>query len=631
MWESQNDSHGVGREPAHVQKSMSITQAPAFNPPERSQTPPWKFWRKLSTRRTDKKPRVTHKANGTSSRLGLHPEWDPRAGQDPDADGDRLGPPPQASLPDVVDKAVLRRSSSLKAPPKPPRLFLFRSSSINNPRSSVDGGSQRNSLVVEGGGQEYGAEVVGDPEPIYVNSAFSAALKTGLSTNDRIIPPTVNNSNNNSIHKDVTATEAERINGGEYLDTFSMFSSSRKGGTLSHSARSNVATVTPTYSTLPHTHHKSQRQKALSPELTLKRTGRSRGRSGDRPDLCRQRHIMHSVVDLLCQRFDPFPLLDDLLVAGVIGEMDVQAFRGHPDRKLICESLANVIGEGESSKLAGFIDVIRAAGQHEEIVRVLDAMRALDRLIHDIPCRSGDGCGDGEEDTQIMADEKMISYEVGYLAPDGMTLRPVVELERVRLADRRLSKRVSRLSASCSAMTETDLGDNILTVPSGPVMMNASVTGHNLSGLRAQALAEVIRQHDCLLELRIGKTQLCSADVAVICEALPDNSSLVSLDIRLNALDHAGAAAVAEMLCRTQSLRQLNLSSTGLDMAGSGVIITALSSCRTLEDLDMSFLDVGDASCEHIRDMLKANSCLQKLRLRSNNFSLPAASQSRRD
>ena len=35
-------------------------------------------------------------------------------------------PVTSGTLPDVVDNSELRRTSSLKAPPKPPRLFLFR-------------------------------------------------------------------------------------------------------------------------------------------------------------------------------------------------------------------------------------------------------------------------------------------------------------------------------------------------------------------------------------------------------------------------------------------------------------------------------------------------------------------------
>jgi hypothetical protein len=66
---------------------------------------------------------------------------------------------------------------------------------------------------------------------------------------------------------------------------------------------------------------------------------------------------MCSALDLLCQRFDPFPLLPELLAAGVLTPDDVEAFHGHPDRKLICESLANVIGEGDYTQFTSFIQV----------------------------------------------------------------------------------------------------------------------------------------------------------------------------------------------------------------------------------------------------------------------------------
>ena len=523
------------------------------------------------------------------------------------------------SLPDVVDKAVHRRSNSLKAPPKPPRLFLFRSSSINNPRSSVDGGSARNSLVGAGGG-ECGVDVLAEAEPIYVNSAFGAALKTGLSGNDRIIPPTINN-NNNDDRKDLR--EGGKTVEMEVSKTHAPVHKPGRHGTLPHPPKTTTTTSTasnPHYNSLPNPNHRAKMEQA-----TRKSAGRARRTSSERSELSRHKHIMHSVVDLMCQRFDPFPLLDALKAAGVLTPMDVQAFRGHPDRKLICEKLANLIGDGDHSQFTAFIEVVREAEGQEEIVRVLDVMAAVDRLIHDLPCPPEDS---EDEDAQILADEKMISYEVGYLASDGMTLKPIVELERARPADRRQSKRMSHMSAGSNSLTDSDMlknGDMMSSVISissaGPVMMNVCVTGHNLSGERAMALAEVIKQHDCILELRIGKTQLRSVDLTAVCQALVHNSTLASLDIRLNMLDFVGASAVAGMLSHTQALRQLNLSSTGLDVAGCRAVLSALASNKTLTDLDMSFLDVGDAVCETVRDMLKTNSCLQRLRLRSNNFS----------
>ncbi|KAL8613057.1 hypothetical protein ACOMHN_008826 [Nucella lapillus] len=580
--------------------------------PERTQAPPWKFWQKLSTRRSEKKPKSSGKYS-SSKGGGRRTEWTHPSHLDlrplSGTEEDDFSPAPCSSLPDVVDKAVHRRSNSLKAPPKPPRLFLFRSSSINHPRSSVDGGSARNSMVAAGGG-ESGVDVLAEAEPIYVNSAFGAALKTGLSGNDRIIPPTVNNNNNDS------KSVSERSQEMDVAQTHAPVHRPRRNGPLPQPP-TTTTTSTPNHHSLPH--HRSN-------DGTAKRhPGRSRRKSSDRSDLSRHKHIMHSVVDLLCQRFNPFPLLKSLHSTGVLTAMDLQAFEGHPDRKLICENLANVVGEGDYTLFTSFLQVIREAGDQEEIVRVLDAMGAVDKLIHDLPSPPETG----DDDAQILADEKMISYEVGYLASDGMTLKPVIELERVRLTERRLSKRMSQASGSSSVGNgedeegrNGDMVSSIMSVSSaGPVMINACITGYNLSGDRARALAQVIKQHDCILELRIGKTQLRSADVATVCEALIHNTSLVSLDIRLNMLDFVGATAVSNMLSRTQALRQLNLSSTGLDVAGCRAVMVALGCNKTLTDLDMSFLDVGDAVCECVRDMLKSNTCLQRLRLRSNNFS----------
>ncbi|XP_076448074.1 uncharacterized protein LOC143284855 isoform X2 [Babylonia areolata] len=642
--ESVNVDRGRGK----LQDAVALFRKLVSDSPERTQAHPWKFWRKLSTRRADgnKKPKSgatgsRYAAGSTANGGGRRTEWthpshlDLRPLSGTEEDEEYSGP--SGSLPDVVvDKASHRRSNSLKAPPKPPRLFLFRSSSINHPRSSVDGGSARNSMVAAtggggGGGESSGVDVLAEAEPIYVNSAFGAALKTGLSGNDRIIPPTVNNNNNtNSNNNNFDSKSIGERGGGrsEAMDVVQKHApvhKPRRNGPLPPPPTSSTTTTTSTSN-----YHSLRRP---SDTLSKRHPGRARRKSSERSDLSRHRHIMHSVVDLLCQRFNPFPLLKALQTAGVLTPMDVQAFQGHPDRKLICESLANVIGEGDYSLFTAFLRVVREAGGQEEIVRVLDAMGAVDRLIHDLPPTPP---GAQEEEAQVLADEKMISYEVGYLAQDGTTLKPVIELERVRLTDRRLSQRMSRASG-CSGDGEREVvdggggkvgGDMTSSVTSvsggaggGPVMINACITGHNLSGERAEALARVIREHDCILEMRMGKTQLRSGDVVTLCRALVDNSSLVSLDIRLNLLDFVGATAVAELLTKTRALRQLNLSSTGLDVAGCRAVLAALTSNRTLTHLDMSFLDVGDAVCESVRDALRANTCLQRLRLRSNNFS----------
>ena len=656
-------------------------------PPEHRQDSPWKFWRRLSTRRSSKHRKdwasaaLTATSNDRQHADRTRPGHPDLGSTSSVADGQRAASAlTSGSLPDVVDRAVLRRTNSAKAPPKPPRLFLFRSSTTRLPRHSGALGTPTQ-ISLHGRGVR---ESVGyDPgeletEPIYVNAAFGAALKTGLSGNDRIIPPSLSKTtiqsssdycsaggdrqaaDNSSTTTTTTTKEADVVeNLGQSAVVEEVDASptktapEEKGTRAAHTGTvprpqrptSAIPVTDSTYLSLPH-RHRAARRRLTSPDVhtSHRRPAASRGqrqlRSGDKAERRRRHtHILRSIGDLLCHSLDPFPLLSSLEAASILTPKEVETLRAVPDRRQVCEELLGVLTEGGPTLFTSFVEVLRGSGTAEEIVSVLNVVGDVDRLVHELPSPQEDVDEEGEHstaDTQVLAEDRMVAYEVGYLAPDGVTLKPVVELEKARSIDRRFSQRVFRisgasvLSGDCrrySRFNDSSIkncSDNSASgdVPSvGRVMVAVCVTGHKLSGQRALALAQVLRRHHCLLELRIGKTGLSSADLAAVCGSLLHNPSLASLDIRLNALDFVGASAVASVLSHTRALRQLNLSSTGLDVAGCRGVLSALASNDTLIDLDLSFLDVGDAVCEGVRDMLKVNTRLQRLRLRSNGIS----------
>lgn len=242
-------------------------------------------------------------------------------------------------------------------------------------------------------------------------------------------------------------------------------------------------------------------------------------------------------------------------------------------------------------------------------------MREIDRIIHDVSYNTN-------SENIVLADEKNLNYDVGYLAPD-YSLKPLVELEKVRAS---IDKRLSKVSSRNSAYSLLEGGDNETDnngeggIFPGLLMMSICVTGHNLSGQRAETLAGLIKNHNCICELRMGKTQLCGEDIGVITKALEDNRTVHCLDLRLNNIDSIGAAAVADLLQKTKSLRFLNLSSSSMDPESIKNIVNSTATNKTLTDLDLSFLDISDESCECLRDMLRTNTNLQKLRLRNNNL-----------
>ncbi|BFZ10754.1 hypothetical protein BsWGS_13792 [Bradybaena similaris] len=559
-----------------------------------SSSPGWKFWRRLSTRsRHDNK----YLSSKERAELALIDRFDQSKTSDiPVA----AALPSSGPLPDVVERAAVipRFNGNSVPPPKPPRLFLIRTPSSVT-RHSTDNNNET--------------------DPMYINSERVAELKA------QRLDQCVDNCRRDSLpsYSDVISglREVELGNSKLLLEQFSKPSidlgdDSIIGAAGPPAVRFHQQSSSAGSSTLPlssQVNSVARKSKIKTPELSRRWPGRSFRRSSDKGEISRQRHIMNSVSELLRQRLDPYPLLDQLKRSGVLNNVDVQSFLGHHDRKSVCEGLVGLVGEATTDVLNVFCEVLSSTGNCTEILEILEVIQEMDRILHDVACNTN-------SENNISNCEKNFSFEVGYLAPD-YSLKPLVELERVRASsDKRLSKVSSRNSAH-SLLEFGGSDSNRFCEPGifpGLIMMSIFVTCHNLSGLRAQAVASIIRRHNCVSELHIGKTQLCGQDICVIVKALEDNRTVHHLDLRLNNLGHTGGLAVAELLQKTRSLHVLNLSSTSIDLNSLKSIAVAAASNRSLSELDLSFLDITDECCEYLRDMLKANSSLQKLRLRSN-------------
>ncbi|CAL1539288.1 unnamed protein product [Lymnaea stagnalis] len=565
-----------------------------------SSSSPWKFWRRLSGRSRHEHKPILRKEKPSIVLLDKH---DPSLTT---ADlTDPWAPLPMARpLPDVVEKApgIPRFSSNGIPPPKPPRLFLFRTPSTVT-KHSTDNDNEPDPTYMN-------CDQVSELKSQHFNSSLDSTQSDSLLIASNYVKSLKISDmrDNNNLVEQVSKNESE-------ISNSSTSNSSSKDHSVSFQLPSGASSPKVTSITsIPQSLQNSipRKPKIKTPEM--KRAGRPRRKSSDKGELTRQKHIMNSISELLRQRLDPYPLMEQLKRAGILTNVDVQFFLGHHDRKSVCENLVGLIGDSTPDVLPVFCDVMSQTGNCTEILEVLQVMREMDRVIHDVPYNLH--C-----ETPVLADEKNINYDIGYLAPDH-TLKPLVELEKVRASsDKRLSKASSRNSAY-SLLEDSDANKNGENgVFPGLIMMSVCVTGHNLSGQRAEALANVIRTHNCISELRIGKTQLCGEDVQTIARALEVNRTIHSLDLRLNNIDLTGAQAMSELLLKTKSLRLLNLSSCSLDHKSIKTICAAMSGNRSLLDLDLSFLDINDECCECLRDMLRANTTLQKIRLRSNNLS----------
>lgn len=538
----------------------------------------WRFWQRLSLRRTGKR--------SSGKQMKLPPFLEEKS-------------VPNERLPDVVDtKGAFTRSASMKPPPKPPRLFLFRSSSINTPRSSVIGETDRNSFVLSQAYQNgsKGSENI----KAATDSGQISETKEVKNLRDSIsepIPNVVQISNPTRPH--------------EYSNV-----------PISHTLPKDSGTGHTGPVVIRRSPHKSPtgKIKIVSPELSRKPTSHHRKRPSDITAEDRHVLIMQSASELICQKLEPFAIIEDLHKAKILGKEDLTAFKGHPDRRLICENIIQAVTDKEYNAFLRFCDILRDITDYATVAAVLDAMRAVYDVIYEIPASSGDK-------SPILDDDKTISFDVVYYSLESGKIRSVVELEKARASENRrfsrdflLSKRNSRLSfhsltSEASSIFMEDIINN------GIPMVTIAIAGHDLNGEKAKCLASVIEQNSCILELHMGKTHLKGPDMEPIFQSLQFTSGLRVLDLRLNSVGNHGASFIAAALQTNRTLRQLNLSSTGIEMEGCKHLAESLRYNTTLAELDLSFLDIGDSGCMALGGALKQNRALQKLRLRSDNIS----------
>ncbi|GAB1609227.1 uncharacterized protein LOC115226851 [Argonauta hians] len=646
-----NRRHGkcLINQPTHTIRLCSSPKKDRGSPPT-AHAPAWKFWRRLSSRRhaSDKKSGggeyggggsvlVSH-TDGRGRRECIIKETIRLSNGVSNEEDDHL-----EDLPDVLDNNALRRSQSLKPPPKPPRLFLMRSTSITNHRNSITPSSSRNSFLMS-------------PS---TNSREETIIKFPINLeNGRFL---LNNNNNNT--------------------------SPRSNGSIANNKNNTSTAITSSSSS---SSPSSDPDKQMSPDLTTTKSNRIKYSAHGNPmrikmepssaqvQNSREKHtrhgiILHCLTDLLCQRMRPVDLIEKMYKEHVITTGDMQAFHGHPDERLVCESLVNNVSRGDSQQYESFCNVLRNTDGYRDISNILDAMTRISYMISDIQCSD-------EQEDNALADEATMKFDVGFYDPALRQLKPVVELERTKDVNGKWglhnsSSQISSsfLSAAAAPPTTTTTtrtpptttttdtttttvdqnhqqqqeqqqqqqrNDSTATDINGNgnnnnnnnnnnnscksskliPMMTVSILGHNLQGKRAMVLSEALHRYSCILELCLGKTQLTGSDIGLLSIPLQKNTTLTVLDIRLNNIGNEGATMVGNALEQNSTLTHLNLSSTGMNGTGCKRICDALKHNKALEELDFSFVEISDEGCVHIAEMLRQNEALKKLRLRSSSI-----------
>lgn len=114
----------------------------------------------------------------------------------------------------------------------------------------------------------------------------------------------------------------------------------------------------------------SKAPKIRQPEPATSHPGRSFRRPSDKGETTRQRRIMNSISELLRQRLDPYPLLEEFQRSGVLTDVDVQTYVSHHDRKSVCERIVNLVGDANPDMLSMFCDMLSFIGSCPEILEV---------------------------------------------------------------------------------------------------------------------------------------------------------------------------------------------------------------------------------------------------------------------
>nr|XP_022297660.1 uncharacterized protein LOC111107019 isoform X2 [Crassostrea virginica] len=521
------------------------------------ETSSWKFWQKLHLRRGDQKQKELEKL-----RLDLE-----------------NGNLPIEEVSEIETEAgKSQRSHSLRPPPKPPRMFLFRSNSISTPRNSavINPGSERNSFIMS---QEHRNSRPRDNANI--PTAHVAPVRQEVS-----VKPVENND-------DILEKKDKIIQNVDEVKPI-----------ISRPARDPVP----------------NRIKIVTPDLTPRRNfSRQRRASEIVPQEERHKLIIQSSLELLCQKLDPLTIINELREKNVVSEDDIQAFQEHPDRRLICESILHNLLEGPYSKFFIFCDILRNNNDYNCLAVILDVMKDTYDVVYNIPAIPS-------EEVPVMEEEKAVTFEIGYYNADTGIMKPVVELEKTRDTSKRFSrdslffKRASRLSYM-SVSSEGRNSEESVLINHGTPVINICISGHSLHEGRAKGLSKVVSKYNCILELRIGKTQLTGRDVGHMSQAIQNSACLAVLDLRLNSIGNEGARLLSVPLAKNSHLRQLNISSTGIDHEGCKNLCDALKQNSSITDVDMSFLEIGDSGCICLGNMLKQNKSISKLRLRSSGIS----------
>ena len=134
------------------------------------------------------------------------------------------------------------------------------------------------------------------------------------------------------------------------------------------------------------------------------------------------------------------------------------------------------------------------------------------------------------------------------------------------------------------------------------------------------SLAEGLKNHTSLLELKLGLNKITFTGIAAMIPVIKRNH-LQHLDLSKCGIGSDGihVAALVKVMCADR-MRTLELSGNSLDLDGAKILGVGLQRCRQLMELDISDNKIGSSGMACLAEGLKCCRQLVKLDVSSNNI-----------
>ncbi|KAL0483244.1 ubiquitin conjugating enzyme E2 [Acrasis kona] len=155
-----------------------------------------------------------------------------------------------------------------------------------------------------------------------------------------------------------------------------------------------------------------------------------------------------------------------------------------------------------------------------------------------------------------------------------------------------------------------------------PNLIYLDMTGCDVEGRHMDTIGFALAQPSCKLEtLLLRGNKIKKNAIKALSSALEVNNTVSNLDLSGNQLGVQGANLIMNMLHHNKCITDLNLYGNMIEIEGAIFISSALSEKnKSIKHLDMGLNNIKARGAYQISQMLKKNTTIERLRLKSNNI-----------